>query len=89
VRTTASAGTRSVDVESELVEEVPGGVLAFVSFADLGGALTGAGGLGLEMLGLDTAEIAQLFAGVLVPHHGAHRHRNIQLLAAPTGAAVA
>jgi hypothetical protein len=49
--------------ESELVEEVPADVLAFVSFADLGGALTGAGGLGLEMLGLDTAEIGELFAG--------------------------
>lgn len=49
--------------ESELVEEVPADVLAFVSFSDLGGALTGAGGLGLEMLGLDTAEIGELFAG--------------------------
>jgi hypothetical protein len=49
--------------ESELVEEVPGGVLAFVSFNGLGEALTGAGGAGLGLLGLDPAQVGSLFAG--------------------------
>jgi hypothetical protein len=49
--------------ESELVEEVPGGVLAFVSFNGLGEALQGAGGAGLGMLGLDLEQVGSLFAG--------------------------
>jgi hypothetical protein len=49
--------------ESELVEEVPGDVLAFVSFNGLGEALAGAGGAGLGMLGLDLEQVGSLFAG--------------------------
>ncbi|MGH3042078.1 MAG: hypothetical protein ACRDNG_10130, partial [Gaiellaceae bacterium] len=64
-----AVGSEQVDVaasepyEAELVEEVPGGVLAFVSFNGLGEALEGAGGAGLGMLGLDLEQIGSLFAG--------------------------
>ena len=49
--------------ESELVEEVPSGVLAFVSFNGLGDALAGPGGGGLGMLGFDLEQVGSLFAG--------------------------
>ncbi len=59
----AEQGAAAEPYGAELPEEVPGDVLAYVSFNDLGGMLTGAGGAGLMMLGVDPAAIGELFSG--------------------------
>jgi hypothetical protein len=60
---TAEGAPASEPYAAELPEEIPGGVLAFLSFNGLGESLTGGAGGFQGLLPFDLNEIAKLFAG--------------------------